>query len=181
MIREPRENSTGSSFSLHRVLRPWGEGTKTHDGTPDQPISPGLGGPATAGDATWNDRFFGGGSPWTVPGGAIGVDYSGARSAELEMGGTFNSPYTFASDPALVNDVQFWLDHPESNFGWMLVSDFEDIHSTARTFASREDLYDRAPRLDVQFEAVPEPSVLVMGGAAASFALLCSFRRRKGA
>src|SRR5436190_10973463 len=63
VIRQPAENPTDSYFAFYRMLRPWGEGTKTYPG-----MSPGMGSPATLGDATWNDRFYGMSLPWAAPG-----------------------------------------------------------------------------------------------------------------
>src|SRR4051812_46972698 len=133
VIRQPGEFPNDSTFSLHQVLQSWGEGTKTHDGTPDQPISPGLGNPATTGDGTWNDRFFGLSSPWASPGGAPGIDFAGGASADIDMGGT--GDYTFTGQPGLISDVQYWVDHPDLNFGWMLMSDSETTRHAARAFA----------------------------------------------
>src|SRR5437870_9689589 len=50
---QPKDGFAPSSFGLHRVLKCWGEGTKA----PPDPSHPGLGAPATAGEATWNSRF----------------------------------------------------------------------------------------------------------------------------
>jgi hypothetical protein len=117
-----------SVFGLHRVFRPWGEGTNAP--------TRGLGLPAALGDATWLARFAGTADTWATPGGAADPDYAVPFSSSA-----------FVSDPALylfestadsVADVQFWLDHPESDFGWMLISESEDVAMTAKQFASRE-------------------------------------------
>jgi len=170
VIRQPNEFPTDSTFCLHQVLQPWGEGTKTHDGTPELPISPGLGNLATTGDGTWNDRFFGMSAPWASPGGAPGIDFVGGASADIDMGGT--GDYTFTGQPGLVSDVQNWVDHPTLNFGWMLMSDSENTRHTARAFASREDLFGQAPILSIEFQPVPEPGVLVLGGIGACLVFL---------
>jgi len=175
VIRQPTENPTDSPFSLHQVLTSWGEGTKTHEGTPDQPISPGLGSPATAGDGTWNDRFAGMSLPWAAPGGAPGIDFLAGASGSTDVGGT--GDYVFG-DLGMVSDVQYWLNHPNANFGWMLMSDSEDTRHTARAFASREDLFGQAPSLSITFEPVPEPGVLGIGGIALSFICFQVRRRR---
>jgi hypothetical protein len=57
--------------------------------------------------------------------------------------------YTFASTN-LVADVQFWLDHPTNNFGWIMISHSESTMATARRFGSREDSRN-APALTVVF------------------------------
>lgn len=164
VVREPAENSTPSTFAFHRVLQSWGEGDKTPGGTPEFPESPGLGSPATAGDATWNDRFFGS-TPWSTPGGAVGVDFAGLITTELAVAGTFDSPYT-VSDSGLIGDLQYWIDHPEANFGWMLLTESSDTPSTARSFAAHEDFLQRGPLLEIDFTVVPEPSTLGLIGLA---------------
>src|SRR5205814_10629154 len=105
---QPKDGFTPASFGLHRVARPSGEGDKA---SPD-PTHPGLGAPATAGEATWNSRFAFSTNTWMTPGGAVTGDYSPEVSAETTVYGPGDSPYTFASMPALVADVQAWLDSP---------------------------------------------------------------------
>jgi len=53
-----------------------------------------------------------------------------------------------------VADVQSWVDNPASNFGWMLMSESEDVPGTARRFGSRET--SPVPTLVVTF-APPTP------------------------
>jgi hypothetical protein len=60
--------------------------------------------------------------------------------------------YTFASASNLIADVQAWLTNPASNFGWVLMSQSENITETARRFGSREDA-DNAPTLVVEYSA----------------------------
>ena len=157
VIRAPSDGFEASPFSLHRVLRSWGEGSTLPLNNPG-----GLGGPAAPGDATWNYRFAFD-QPWGVPGGEAGVDYAAASSAGIIIYGTENSPYSYESTPEAVADVQFWLDHPESNFGWMLMSDFEDTPFTARHFGSREDPLGRGSLLTVEYALVPEPGTTALG------------------
>jgi hypothetical protein len=147
---QPKEEQRASSFGLHRVLKPWGEGDKN---SPD-PIHPGLGAPATAGDATWNHRFAFTTNTWTIPGGAASNDYSPELSAETFVYGLGDSPYTFLSTPRMVADLQAWVDDPATNFGWMLISQSEETNFTARRFASREDP-GREPYLVIEYEPPP--------------------------
>src|SRR3954469_14687626 len=70
MTKQPRDGYNSSTLGMHRMLQAWGEGDKVMA----DPLSPGLGAPATAGEATWNDRLFGS-QPWAAPGGAPGQDY----------------------------------------------------------------------------------------------------------
>jgi hypothetical protein len=148
----PPSSSVPSFFGLHRVLRSWGEGDKVAESLG----SPGLGEPADAGEATWNQRFAGTSETWGTPGGQAGVDYAASASALrfVEAGDT----YLFESSPELVDDVQRWVDDPQSNYGWMLISLSEDERYTARRFGSRDNP-DFPPRLLIQFEVVPEPGM----------------------
>ena len=130
VVREPGNEGTNrlanSTFAIHRMLRDWGEGT-----------APGnRGGLAFPGEATWNDRFATNFS-WASPGGAAGTDYSATMSGSKPVTGLGN--YIFGSGSNLVADVQDWLDHADSNFGWMLMSLSESTPKTARGFGARED------------------------------------------
>ena len=161
VTRTPIDGDAPSSFLLHRMLVGWGEGTGS--GTP-----PLLGRAALPGEANWTYRFAGS-APWAAPGGLAGVDYAAARSGEQFVYGENFSPYTFASTGGLVADAQRWLDHPDQNFGWMLLTQDETANFSARRFASREDPF-RAPLLEIDFTPVPEPStwaLLALAGGAA--------------
>ncbi len=151
VVGEPAEPGTPSNFGLHRMLVNWGEGDKS--GQPPQ-----LGAPATTGEANWTDRFAFQSSEWAAPGGLAGVDFNATPSGESYVYGVNFSPYFFDTMLGMVGDLQSWLDHPESNFGWMLLSQSEDQNFTARRFGSREDPFN-APQLTIDFTAVPEPSV----------------------
>ena len=131
VTRDPVDGYNPSPSSLRRMLRPWGEGAN-----PTPFISPGFGLPALPGDATWTHASWGT-NAWTVPGGLEGVDYSATISTTTEIAETRTQPYFFESGGTIA-DVQFWLDHPESNFGWMLKSEDELSRFTARRFGSRE-------------------------------------------
>lgn len=109
--------------SLHRALADWGEGTSDAAG------GEGAGAPATAGDATWLQRFFGASQPWTTPGG----DYAPAASAMRPVGAI--AFYTWRS-PAMAADVEFWRRNPSSNFGWLILGDA--TAGGAKRFESRQ-------------------------------------------
>src|SRR5207247_1037574 len=64
--------------------------------------------------------------------------------------------YTFDSTTNLIADVQSWVDNSSANFGWIVLSQLEDVGKTARHFASREGGAS-APTLAVQF--VPPPVI----------------------
>ena len=125
------------SIELHRVLADWGEGSSSTKG--------GRGAPATTGDATWIHTFYDT-DLWSQPGG----DFSADISAAAIVGG--EGSYVWGSTPEMVEDVQFWLDSPENNFGWLLLGN-ETASGTAKAFASRQskDL-SLQPQLTVNFE-----------------------------
>jgi hypothetical protein len=83
------------------------------------------------------------------------VDYSEVESSFQFIYGVGQSPYRFEPTPELVADVQGWVVHPSSNFGWMLRCDDEATIFTARRFGSREDA-NAPPRLEVEYLVVPE-------------------------
>ena len=142
----PRDGFAPADFGLHRLLVSWGEGNKTAE----DPSHPGLGAPATVGEATWEDRFARTTNHWIAPGAAPTNDYCTAISSQQTIYDIGNSPYVFESTPALVADVQSWLDDPQTNFGWLLKTLSEEENFTARRFASREDT-SRAPLLVIEF------------------------------
>ncbi len=119
-----------SIFELRRVLQAWNES-----------------------EATWKNRN-GITAPWSSPGGAAPTDFSSTASAATvinELGS-----YTFDSTTNLIADVQTWVDNSNANFGWIVLSQFEDVGKTARHFASREGGAS-APTLVVQF--IPPPVI----------------------
>lgn len=142
---------TNTDFNLYRVFVSWGEGTG----------SSASGTVAAAGDATWNARHYGT-TPWGNPGALIGEDYSATASATTAVSGI--SGYTWGSTPELVEDVRAWLTDPASNFGFILVSDGEDLLASGRRFASTEqsDPNHPAPQLTVTYSLVPEPAVAAL-------------------
>jgi len=115
-------NTTPRTFTLHRLLRDWGEGTSS--------TTSGSGAPATPGDATWLHTFYPS-QLWDGPGG----DFVSAPSASQSVSDV--GSYSW-SDPGLTADVQAWLDQPTINFGWLIQSD-EVTLNTARRFDSREN------------------------------------------
>jgi len=114
-----------------------------------RPGEEGAGAPATPGDATWNDRFFGS-LAWGTAGGVFAPTPSASAPIPEVLG-----DYVWGSTPTLVSDVQGWLTNPAGNFGWVLLGD-ESALSTARRFNSREhiDVASR-PRLTVTFAPPP--------------------------
>ncbi len=144
LIKESGTAPQPSVFGLHRLLRPWGEGTNASVG--------GQGTPAGPGDTTWLARFFGTPEVWAVPGGFPGLDYSASFSSSAFLSDP--APYLFESTSDSVADVQFWLDQPESDAGWILISESEDVPMTAKQFASRENVGSE-PQLAIDYLARP--------------------------
>ena len=137
-------NGVARAISLHRVSADWGEAGS---------VGLGTGSPAQPGDATWLFRFFNTTS-WTAAGGDFAAANSASQSV-LDLG-----PYVW-TDPGLVADVQFWLDHAASNFGWLLLGD-ESVSRTVKKFDSREGA--TPPRLTVDY--TPPTGAVVQGSSA---------------
>lgn len=143
VTRQPGDASAvNSPFSLHRILRPWGEGTNV------ALTNPGQGTPATPGEATWTHGFYPT-NAWAAPGGAAGFDYLATESSFQFIYGPDLSPYRFESTPEMVGDVQEWVSQPQNNFGWILIGDDDTVY-TARRFNSREDTNSK-PALEIGF------------------------------
>ena len=111
-----------SDCKLHRVQQAWGEGASFAFG--------GGGTLPEPNDVTWTHRIWPT-AQWTVPGGV----YSSAVSAVRSVNGA--GTYTWASTPALVADVQGWVNDRESNFGWAVIGDEVTLNS-AKKFEARE-------------------------------------------
>jgi hypothetical protein len=137
----PTDGPASSVFEFHRMLRSWGEGSEL------PLIGAGQGFPATTNEATWNDRFAFADAPWLNPGGEEDVDWSTSITTAKTI--SDENYYTFAEGQTAA-DIQYWLDSPEQNFGWMLKSSDEAVFSSARRFGSREDP-SNTPLLDVSF------------------------------
>jgi len=127
--------------TLHRVLAGWGEAGS------DAGVPGGQGTQAAVGDATWQYRFYAS-EPWQVAGG----DFESAPSSTALFGATAPETLGFGTTAALVADVQAWLRNPASNHGWLLVGD-ELRDRNARRLASRENLIDPTPSLEVEYHA----------------------------
>jgi hypothetical protein len=113
-------------ITLHKLLGSWGEGTS------DAGAPGGMGTTPSAGDATWNDRFFDPPLPWATPGG----DFEPGASANASVSSPMRV-YTWGSSSTLVADVQSWIDVPGSNFGWAVLGDESGVGNAIR-ISSRE-------------------------------------------
>ncbi len=168
------------TIGLHKLNADWGEGTA---GSSTPAISGGGNGSAAAtGDATWNARVLGT-SLWTDPG-ATG-DFNATASASATVSGPVDTPYSWLSTPALVADVQSWLNTPAGNFGWVLINANEGSSATVKAFYSRSATLnsnggalnlDWRPTLVVDYVLVPEPASAIL----LVFGCLLAFDRRRG-
>jgi autotransporter-associated beta strand protein len=147
-VEELSGGTWSETISLSRMLRDWGQGTSFS--------LLGGGTAATTGDATWYYPFYGSPGTWAAPGGKAGVDYSALTSAAtLISGGSAGQSFSWSSsaNPALVSDVQRWLDNPASNYGWIMLGD-ESTGHTAKVFAgSNETSPNSPPQLTAQYIA----------------------------
>jgi len=125
------------NLTLHPVSQDWGEGTADCGSS-----GGGKGIEANPGDATWLDAKFQQ-QAWTSAGGDFGS--SSATASAPPIGAVV---WDSASDPALLVDVQSWLDTPAGNEGW-LIAGVETTNTTIRRFSSREGAVP--PELVVDF------------------------------
>ena len=124
--------------TLHRTSQDWGESTSHANG------GQGGGSFRAIGDVTWihtfaDDQF------WNNPGG----DFEAAASGQTVIAGP--AFYTFNSTPAMVSDVQGWIDDGETNFGWVIRGN-ESAQATAKRLATREHPdAARRPKLTIEY------------------------------
>jgi len=124
--------------TAHRALQAWGEGASIAFG------GGGFGGPAQTGDATWLHTFYPS-TFWTTPGG----DFVAAPSFTIP---TPQAGLAASTDgPETVVDVQFFLDNPALNFGWVLKSDESLPAPTSRRIKSRTPTSGAKPTLTVTY------------------------------
>lgn len=134
-------NTGGTSLTLHRLNRLWGEGTSAN-------LNGGGGAVASPTDATWAFASYNT-TAWTTAGG----DFQATASATLAVAPGL---LTFASNPQLVSDVQAWCDAPSSNAGWVIRGD-ETATGTACRFDSK-DFGFFIPILELTYLAPPPPT-----------------------
>jgi hypothetical protein len=148
------------TVELHRLLADWGEGTSFQAG--------GMGSAATQNDATWLYRFYNAASPgtsptWNTPGGDFSPTVSAASIISDDLGGGQSFSWTGAG---LIADVQFFLDNPGSNFGWILLGDESRGQSAKRLNSGESTTPPNVPPVLSISYIVPEPSsmtILVVG------------------
>ena len=146
----PGMGPADSTFDLHRLLVDWGEGSGFN---PDND----FGSPALPGEATWNNRFHPSTS-WSVAGAGAPADFSSTVSSSVFVQGV--GAYVFPTSAAMVADVKAWLASPASNFGWIVISESENVIRSHRNFASRENTTaGNQPILTVQYVIPVTPTI----------------------
>lgn len=128
-----------ANMGLHRVLEAWGEGASNALG------AEGQGAPAEPGDATWSHRIHPG-QAWSTPGGAFVAEASTSTDV-----GQILQHYHWGCSQALLDDINNWLQFPESNHGWILTGG-EAAGQSAHRFNSRENSNaDSRPLLSISY------------------------------
>jgi uncharacterized repeat protein (TIGR01451 family)/fimbrial isopeptide formation D2 family protein len=116
--------SASEPIGLHRALQNWGEGT-SNAGIGGVGAGEGDGTQATTNDVTWVYTFFNT-QKWTTPGG----NFLATASATTSVGGVGSYQWT---GPGLIADVQQWVNHPTTDFGWVVLGN-ETAQPTAKQF-----------------------------------------------
>jgi len=159
MTHVPAMGPVNSDFELRRMTTGWTEGVQLGS----------SGAVAVKGEATWESRMHNL-LPWTSPGAA--EDAINSASASVTVGTTPMTQYSWTG-AGLVSDVQFWVNNPSLNFGWLLASTAEALSRSARGFGSREDAAN-AGKLEVGFTPPSSPTPPAFLGIALSNALFAT-------
>ena len=156
---------TAVTIGLYQVTTLWQGSTNGTTGHTSGFGGTGQGFLANPGDATWAYASYS-----TTPWASAGGDFVAATRAGASIGPATGMAYTWASTPALIADVQGWLDGAIPNDGLLLKNNDETDLYAYRAFYTREGASEQgalqnAPELAVSYTDVPEPS---------SFAVLLS-------
>jgi len=136
-----RFGGSTATVGIHRLGESWSEGSTNSEG------QEGLPDPATQGDVTWSHRSWNT-QQWSTFGGV----FTPTASATLSVANSTGIK-TWASTPALVADVQSWVNDPVSNFGWLLKVESEAGRRSKR-WNSRTNPTS-PPQLTITFVALP--------------------------
>lgn len=137
-LQMSKTSGGAADVRLHRALADWGESSS------DATANEGKGAAAASGDATWLHTFHTT-ALWQTPGG----DFVPTATATTAVSGV--GSYRWSSSPAMVVEVQGWLDTPATNFGWVVVGD-ESANGTAKRFTARESgIVANRPQLTVVY------------------------------
>lgn len=139
--RGPESSFAPVSSWVHRLTAEWTEGSVFFFNENGQGMEP------EDEHVTWNYRSY----PdlmWTRPGG----DYVLRASAEAQVPAVLE-PFQEYASAGLAADVQHWLENPQSNFGWIIITDeAEEKMGYIVHYADRETKLDEnKPTLIVQY------------------------------
>lgn len=126
-------------YGLYSVSKEWGEGDAFQEGD-----TGGQGTEAADGDATWTSNHHNV-EMWDMAGG----DFAENPSA-LALAGQVDDLVIWGSQD-MVDDVQAWIDNPQANFGWIIVSSIEATSQRVKRFYSSESAIS-PPRLTLRVE-----------------------------
>jgi hypothetical protein len=175
-VRELPNNTIGPAAleTLARVTQPWAQG----NGSGELPgtITVGLACGGTITGATWNQTNCATAVAWTTAGGSVTAPPSGqadTTGVAADAAVTWDS----VSNPAMLADVQSWLDTPASNDGWRLASNTEGAPSAAQRFYATE-AGAFGPSLSVTFTC--KAGFVDNGARGAAVGALASRRRARG-
>jgi hypothetical protein len=138
VIRSSGNSSTEHSFTIHKTLQNWGEGTSNGLGSGDA---------AQGNDATWQYSLFSSSTPWTTQGGNFVATASATASVGFSQ---FPVNFGVWSSTTVKNDVESWVNTPSNNFGWTIVGD-ENTAGSAKGFGSREQIAAYRPKLTITY------------------------------
>jgi len=137
---------TPATEALQAITQTWteGNGTGTLPGT--LTVGQTCGGAITG--ATWTQNDCIAGTNWTAAGGAVTAAITAIAST---AGVGIGAPVLWdsAGNPALIADVQSWVDSAAGNRGWRITSSTEAMTAEAQRFGSRESA--TAPALTIAF------------------------------
>ena len=140
------ERSNTVLFTLHRLTQGWGEGTSSFSG--------GKGAPATESDATWLHTFYED-YFWNTPGG----DFIDEPSATIGLGGA--GLYMIEASSEMLEDLSFWKDNPDQNFGWIIIGNESGPSFTVKQISSREArLPEHRPTVFIEYQDAGLPVAL---------------------
>lgn len=137
---------------LTRVLKDWGQGASNADGNEEE------GTDAVTSDATWLHRFYPQlASKWDSPGGDfVSPNQTAQISGAMVISGV--GAYVFQDETGfytLRQQVQDWLDLPDTNFGWCLIGDEDpdnrDLEGAKRFDSSESPDTSHRPVLRVKY------------------------------
>ncbi len=113
-----------TTVTVSLVTSEWGEGAS------EAVNGDGKGAPAEANDATWIFTKFDK-DRWVKSGGDFAVQSSAVSEVSLGKNALFSSE-------RITIDVNFWLNNPSKNYGWIFIGD-ESKNATSVKFGSKEN------------------------------------------